>query len=181
MSIPIEAYTIAGIVRGRMPGSGSLRDRLESQGIVELREVAFAPVDGPDDARAQDDLHVDPDEILVVLDTDGGSHAHAAWHEVRVALGPWVVDGNLATMPGFDPGRALTRPSGSFIALRDATVARADGLVVADHHDVLVHRYAVERVEADLELGFHFPGASVRVAAGIGSGRQATEGTQAPS
>jgi hypothetical protein len=65
-------------------------------------------------------------------------------------------------MPGFDPGRALARPTGEFVQLRDVSVGLvaddADGL----HRPVaLVNRYVVDRVEADLMLGFFFPGAEM--------------------
>ena len=69
----------------------------------------------------------------------------------------------MPTMPGFDPGRALARPTGEFVLLRDVSI----GLVgEADGPDMsramaLVNRYMVERVEADLMLGFFFPGATM--------------------
>ena len=66
-------------------------------------------------------------------------------------------------MPGFDPGRALTRPSGEFLLLRDVRLsvrARPEaGVALGDH--ALINRYAVERIRADLMLGFFFPGAAV--------------------
>jgi hypothetical protein len=66
-------------------------------------------------------------------------------------------------MPGFDPGRALTRPTGEFVLLRDVRLELIDrpdvGSVAMPHG--FVNRYTVERVEADLMLGFFFPGAEV--------------------
>jgi hypothetical protein len=68
-------------------------------------------------------------------------------------------------MPGFDPGRALARPTGEFVQLRDVSVGllaedaeRAEGL---SRPMALVNRYVVDRVEADLMLGFFFPGAQM--------------------
>lgn len=168
--IPFSAYTIAGVVHGRAPGVGTVRDRLERQPVIEIREATFAPLERLDDARAHENVHLEPDEILIALDGDDAVHPHAQWHAIRALVGPWLVDGDLATLPGFDPGRALTRPSGSFIQLRNVRISRAgDGAPVAEHEAVLVHRYAVERVDADLELGFFFPGASVAEAAGVGA------------
>ena len=69
--------------------------------------------------------------------------------------------GEMPTMPGFDPGRALARPTGEFVFLRDARI----GLVgttrrgEASAARLLVNRYTVDRVAADLMLGFYFPGA----------------------
>jgi hypothetical protein len=66
-------------------------------------------------------------------------------------------------MPGFDPGRALTRPSGVFLLLRDIRLSvRSNpdaGVSQGDH--ALVNRYGVDRIRADLNLGFFFPGAVV--------------------
>ena len=88
---------------------------------------------------------------------------HANWHHIHLESGPYTLEGELATLPGFDPGRALTRPSGEFLLLRDIRLsvrARPEsGVAVGDH--ALVNRYAVERIRADLMLGFFFPGAAV--------------------
>ena len=64
-------------------------------------------------------------------------------------------------MPGFDPARALARPTGSFVLLDHVELALAsdpDGPSI-EHGLAWVNRYVVERVESDLELGFFFPGA----------------------
>ena len=69
----------------------------------------------------------------------------------------------MATQPGFDPGRALTRPSGEFLYIRDVRLSvrsrPQDGVALGDH--ALINRYAVERIRAELMLGFFFPGAAV--------------------
>ena len=68
-------------------------------------------------------------------------------------------------MPGFDPARALARPTGTFVHLRDARVPlfNAPDTPLANHPAVLVHRYAVEQVEADIMLAYFFPGAQLAV------------------
>src|SRR5258705_8808455 len=71
-------------------------------------------------------------------------------------------------MPGSDPGRALARPTGEFVLLRDVRIALgrdADGPAVAQAAAV-VNRYVVDRVTADLMLGFFFPGAEMVVTGG---------------
>jgi hypothetical protein len=82
---------------------------------------------------------------------------------VLLDAGPYLLEGELATMPGFDPGRSLARPSGEFVLLRDVRLSIRDrpeaGVSLGDH--ALVNRYAVERIRADLMLGFFFPGAAV--------------------
>jgi hypothetical protein len=109
------------------------------------------------------------DDILIaVADDPNVIPVHAQWHDVAVDVGPYLVTGQMPTMPGFDPGRALARPTGEFVLLRDvriALVGDADGPAVA-HAAALVNRYVVDRVVADLMLGFFFPGAEMIVTAG---------------
>jgi hypothetical protein len=82
---------------------------------------------------------------------------------VLLDSGPYLVEGELATMPGFDPGRSLTRPSGEWVLLRDIRLSVREhpeaGVSMGDH--ALINRYGVERIQADLMLGFFFPGAAV--------------------
>ena len=109
-------------------------------------------------------MTIPSDDILIaVADDDAGIPVHAAWHRVQLESGPYMVEGDLATMPGFDPGRALTRPSGEFLLLRDIRLSvrsRPDaGVAQGDH--ALINRYAVDRIRADLMLGFFFPGAEM--------------------
>ena len=72
----------------------------------------------------------------------------------------------MPTFPGFDPGRALTRPTGDFVLLRDVRIGPRDAGdplaagVPAGRH-ALVNRYGVESVACDLMLGFFFPGAEM--------------------
>ncbi len=100
---------------------------------------------------------------------------HAQWHDVAVDLGPYRVTGQMPTMPGFDPGRALARPTGEFVLLRDVEIGllgREDAGSVRQL-TALVNRYVVDRVEADLMLGFFFPGAVMVVTGGretVGAG-----------
>ena len=68
-------------------------------------------------------------------------------------------------MPGFDPARALARPTGEFVLLDHVRLALAtapDGGSI-EHPLAWVNRYVVERVESDLELGFFFPGAESHI------------------
>ena len=67
----------------------------------------------------------------MVSDDDPFIAAHAAWHAIELEVGPYTVSGDLPTLPGFDPGRALTRPSGEFVMLRDVRL----GLVAAARDD----------------------------------------------
>jgi len=163
MAIPIEAYTGDGLVTGVVQTPGRLRDALET-----LDEVPIAPLHGLTlDGRRTEASHATlaPDALLLVVPDEAEVAVHASWHPVTLAIGPYQVTGELPTLPGFDPGRALARPSGSFILLREATVrAREDPeRVLALHARLLVNRYDVEEVSAALMLGFFFPGARLEV------------------
>jgi hypothetical protein len=162
MSIRVDAYMSNGVAGGVLAGSATLRDVLE-EGTLSLDAATWQTLGSPI-RETPGTVSLVSDEILVAVgDDDPGLSIHANWHRVHLESGPYVIEGDLATMPGFDPGRALTRPSGGFLELRDVRVTRAglpgtDG-VAADH--ALVNRYAVERIQADLMLGFFFPGAEV--------------------
>ena len=166
MPIPIEIYTVAGILRGVVPRTGPMRDVLEHDTLISLDRATFQPLDGrpgPEDA-----VSLEPDELLLATDASGdGGPVHAMWHDLSLWTGPYVVEGQLATMPGFDPARSLTRPTGTWIRLRDVRVAAADAPndELGHHEAVLIHRYEVERVESDLLLTLTFPGAEISVSA----------------
>ena len=103
------------------------------------------------------------DILFAVADEAPEVRIHAAWHHVLLDSGPYSLEGELATLPGFDPGRSLARPSGEFVLLREIRLSLQGrpeaGVSTGDH--ALVNRYAVEQIRADLELGFIFPGATV--------------------
>jgi hypothetical protein len=166
MPVRVDVFTNEGMGRGVLRGARSPRDLLEAGFPIEIDDVtwqaftAAGPTPSGPVAIAPDDI------ILLVADDDPFLPVHAAWHAVTIWAGPLVMSGELPTMPGFDPGRALTRPSGEFVLLRDLRIALAErpeaGEIAVEHG--LVNRYAVEAIEADLDLGFHFPGAAVREA-----------------
>jgi hypothetical protein len=163
MAIRVDAYTSGGMASGTLARPGALRDALEDDRALRLDEAAWQGLDDPA-SRPAGSLAIPSDDVLIaVADDDPGVPVHAAWHHVHLESGPYTVEGELATLPGFDPGRALTRPSGEFLLLRDIRLsvrARPDaGVAVGDH--ALVNRYAVERIRAELMLGFFFPGAAV--------------------
>lgn len=163
MAIHVDAYTNRGMARGILGRPGVLREALEDGGSLPLDRAAWLGFDGSA-GSAPGSLAIPRDDVLVaVSDDDSGSPVHAAWHHIELESGPYAIEGDLATLPGFDPGRALTRPSGQFLLLRDVHVSVRDlpeaGVGVGDH--ALVNRYAVDRIRADLMLGFFFPGAMV--------------------
>lgn len=161
MSIHVEAYTEGGVIRGTVARSGHLRDVLEAGGELLIERATWqARGDASPSPAGQVALPVD-DVLAAVGDDDPTIPVHASWHQLRVDLPGYVLTGELPTLPGYDPGRALTRPTGTFVLLRDVELDTAGEPPRPLAHVALVNRYAVERVEADLMLGFFFPGAAL--------------------
>jgi hypothetical protein len=165
MPITVDAYTVGGVASGVVTRPGHLREILEHDGQLTIEGVLWRPLDGePQRAR---DLTIASDDVLIATTQDDDSiPVHAQWHPIRLELGPYVVEGEMPTMPGFDPGRALTRPTGEFVLLRDVRLGRRDAIEAASAefpigHHALINRYVVESVSADLMLGFFFPGAEM--------------------
>lgn len=163
MAIRVEIYTSGGVAGGRLAGSGPLHEALAADGRLQLEGAIWQ---GLDDLtpRSAGTLAIAIDDILFALaDDEPGVPVHAAWHHVVLDSGPYELEGELATMPGFDPARSLARPSGEFVLLRDVRLSLRGrpeaGTSVGDH--AMVNRYAVERIQADLMLGFFFPGALI--------------------
>ncbi len=182
MPIRIEAYTAAGILTGTILSPGHLRDTLEAAPRVALAGAAFAPLDGRAPEPPTDRLLVIDDLIVATSDEALPGPVHAAWHGVVIEAGPYRIEGELATLPGFDPGRALTRPTGEFVHLREVAislVARPEA-GRATYPEGLVNRYLVDMVESDLMLGFFFPGARMQGPGALPPPPSAGAGAAAP-
>ncbi len=159
----LDLYTATGLTTGTLWPRGRLAPRVEQATALELDEAAWAPLYGPD-VRAKGRVSIAVDDVLLAFDpNEEEATIHATWHPVLLDVGPYEVRGELATQPGFDPGRALTRPSGSFLHLRDARIERRErpDLMARDHPSLLVNRYTVDKVRAGIMLGFFFPGAQI--------------------
>jgi hypothetical protein len=164
MSIRVEAYLVAGVVSGVTDRAGHLRDVLEADGGLVLTRASWRAV-GTTGSEPVGTWSAPADEILVAIgDDDPPMPVHASWHAIRLEMGPYAVEGELPTLPGYDPGRALVRPSGEFVLLRDVRMGWlpvADSALTPVGTVAVVNRYAVEHVVADLMLGFYFPGATL--------------------
>jgi hypothetical protein len=161
MPIQVEVFAAEGVAIGVVERSGHLRDALEAGDALRVEQATWHPlVDDP--PRPAGEVDLPPDDIYVAsADEVDEIPVHAQWHDIALEVGPYRVTGQMPTMPGFDPGRALARPTGEFVQLRDVSIgllseAAGTGL---DRAMALVNRYVVDRVEADLMLGFFFPGA----------------------
>ena len=162
MAIQVDAYTVGGKATGVVARPGHLREVLEQTGELALTGVRWRSLDGITDEPAGD-LTIAIDDVLVaVTDDESAIPVHASWHALRIEVGPYAMEGELPTLPGYDPDRALARPNGEFVLLRDPRLGRIGGdSPVPIGKQALVNRYSVERVEADIMLGFFFPGAAM--------------------
>jgi hypothetical protein len=168
MPIRVEIYEATGVATGVVARAGRLREILESGPDVLVERAAWHPLDGSP-AQPGGEIAVAEDDILVaVADVIEDGPVHAQWHDISLDVGPYRVTGQMPTMPGFDPGRALARPTGAFVLLRGVRIALgadAEGPSV-EQPAAFVNRYVVDRVAADLMLGFFFPGAEMVVTGG---------------
>lgn len=167
MPTRIEAYTADGVATGIVARAGKAREILDGEPEVLIEGAQWLPLDGSP-AQSEDILKLLVDDILLVVAEEiDGAPMHAQWHTIELDSGPYHVHGELPTLPGFDPGRALARPSGEFILLRDVTIGLVDRAEAgqAMSAQLLVNRYGVDRIEADLMLGFFFPGATMTLTA----------------
>jgi hypothetical protein len=161
-SLRVQLYTIEGVASGVIAGVSRFKEHLESNESIVVHGTRWQSLDGSSESPGQVAILAD-DVLIAVAGEESHGPVHATWHPIRLEAGPYAIAGELATLPGFDPGRAITRPSGAFVVLRDVRVsllARPDVGQVT-HDEALINRYDVEAVEADLMLGFFFPGAHV--------------------
>lgn len=182
MAIRVEVYTSTAVTGGTLARSGTLREVLSSRWPLELEDAVRQGLDDTTSAPAGSAVIAIDDILFAVADDEAEAPVHAAWHHVVLDSGPFTLEGELATLPGFDPARSLARPSGEFVLLRDVRLSLKDrpeaGVSVGDH--ALINRYAVERIEADLMLGFFFPGATL-VSASIQDADGGLTGDAAPT
>jgi len=180
MPMRVEAYTATGIALGIVAPDGHLREHVD--GLQELRidESDWLPIDGSAGRRVGE-LQVPVDDLLVLVSDElGDVPGHAQWHAIDLDAGPFRIEGELSTMPGFDPGRALARPTGQFVLLRDVriTLLKDPEAGEATSAHALVNRYTVDRIAADIMLGFFFPGAAMSMT--LGGATTTAAGAPAP-
>jgi hypothetical protein len=160
----VEIFTPTGVLEGvtaRIPLTNNGPDLTAP---LAMQDARWYPIDGrPPERRGE--IRIPPDDILVIDFDEHPLAMHMTWFSVTLEVGPYRVAGEIGTHPGFDPVRALARPGGTFVALRDATVELLGeaGSGVATRPFVHVNRYAVESVKSMLMLGHYFPGARLIV------------------
>jgi hypothetical protein len=166
MTVPLEAFLGETYLAGSFSGTHSeCRAVLDSGSVVDLDEitlVALAELEAGNAERSPTGS-VGSDEIMILAlprDPDA-PHVHKVHFPVRLTIGPYVVTGELTMFPGFDPARALTRPTSDFIDIHDAIVriATPTGEIEQPYDEVAVNRFAVEHIVSEIDMTFWFPGA----------------------
>jgi hypothetical protein len=167
LAAPIEAFLADVYLSGTYEGTpAELHGLLDGGSLVELTDVALIPIVQLTEGTAEHAPtgSIAADEVLLAAlphDPDA-PHIHRVYYTVDLDVGPYAVTGEMAMLPGFDPGRALTRPASDFIDLREAEVriATPSGAVDQAYEHLVVNRFAVERVGCDIDVTFWFPGAT---------------------
>jgi hypothetical protein len=161
MSDRFQAYTAAGLLQATLYEDARLADLIGHQSSLAVMAGVIAPLDGGTPERHGPASYDVDDLLLVVAPEDISAPVHAAWNPVVLISQPYRIVAELPTLPGFDPGRALARPSGPFVLVGRVQVglAAAPEGGAQEHAFAWVNRYAVEKVEAAIELFFFFPGA----------------------
>ena len=156
----VEIYTPTGVLIGTTVGVPLTNDGPDLESATAVSDARWYPHDhGRPEQRGQ--IRVIPDEILLIATDEADMTVHMNWFPITLDVGPYRVTAMIATLPGFDPERALARPGSTYIPLREATIeilGRTD-VAPAKRDHVHVNRYAVEMFSSSLMLGFFFPGA----------------------
>lgn len=156
----VEIFAPTGVLAGitaRLPLTNDGPDLAQPLTVDEAR---WYPLDGSQPVN-RGLVSVVPDDILLIVTAEVDRQVHVSRYAVELEIGPYRVSGSIATLPGFDPARALARPGGTFVALSDAIIELIgrDGVSPAGRPHLHVNRYAVERVVSSLMLAHYFPGA----------------------
>ena len=166
MAVTVEAFLADAYLAGTFAGtSAGVHGLLDAGSVIELRDVATVTLEHLSDGRAEraPTGSVATDEILfaaIPLDPDAPL-IHHVYYTVKLSLGPYEIVGEMAMFPGFDPGRALTRPASDFIDLMksEVTIATPSGPLEHAFDLLSVNRFAVEKVVCEVDVTFWFPGA----------------------
>ena len=162
MAADFLAYTNEGTLRGEFDDAARLGEALEHNPEITLGAVQLEPLRGGAATGHGNAAIATEDLLLVVAPPETSTPVHAAWNPVGLVVPPYFVEGELPTLPGFDPGRALSRPGGLFVLLGHVRISAlsSNDAQRTEHEFAWVNRYAVEQIESDLELQFYFPGAT---------------------
>jgi hypothetical protein len=157
----VEIFTPTGVVSGSTARASVGSDAKGAPSPLAVDASRWYPLDGSAPER-RGSVTVGTDEILIVILAPPPFSMHASWYPIELEIGPYRLEARLPVAPGFDPARALARPTGAFVTLRDVSIAltgRGDA-GIAERSYAQVNRYAVDRIASSLMLAFFFPGAT---------------------
>ena len=86
-----------------------------------VEDATYLPLEGPSRREGWAGVAVD-DILLVCAPPETITPVHPSGIDITVEVGPYLVRGLLPSLPGFDPARALARPTGSFVLVGQVTV-----------------------------------------------------------
>ena len=156
----VEIYTPTGVLAGVTARIPFTADGPDLAAPLAVGDARWYPLDGGRPVQ-RGDVSVGPDDIVLIVTDEEDMTVHMNLYPITLDAGPYRVTALIATLPGFDPERALARPGSDYIPLRDAVIeilGRSD-VAPAKRAHVHVNRYTVEMVSSSLMLGFFFPGA----------------------
>ena len=164
MAIRVDVYTNGGMASGILARTCTLREALSADDASRsTRASGRASSDRRPVPPARSTSPID-DILFAIADDEPEPPVHAAWHHVLLDSGPYTLEGELATMPGFDPGRSLARPTGEFVLLRDVRLSlrgQPEAGRLGRRSRARQSLCASRAIRADLMLGFFFPGAAI--------------------
>ena len=156
----IEIFAPTGVLAGETDRVPLTNAGPDLTGPLAVDDGRWYPLNGSSPSRPGSTT-IPPDDILLIVTPEPELKVHMAWYAVTLDVGPYRVCGQLPTQPGYDPARAIARPTSAFVALSEATIEVLDHSVagIVERPYLHVNRYAVERVTSSLMLGYFFPGA----------------------
>jgi hypothetical protein len=157
-----EIYASTGVLSGTADVSSVTMDGPDLVDPFTVGEARWYPLDGGPPTLAPM-LSVQPDDMLVVVTPPPELKVHLTWYRIALEMGPYRLLGSLATHPGFNPEKSISRPGGMFVPLSDATIELIGHPEAgsAERAHVHVNRYGVDRVTSPIMLGHFFPGAAL--------------------
>ncbi|MGC8633236.1 MAG: hypothetical protein ACP5VP_00980 [Candidatus Limnocylindrales bacterium] len=168
--IELVAFTEDCRVSGRIQlDSDRLSDTLNGHPDYLLCDVL---VESLADGRSlhADEVPIDRDELLAVLADgprgDPARRTHTLTYPVTVTVGPYVIRGNLHSLPGVEP-LAAARRRRPMIPLSDAWIEYRSGDAprVSSCGTILVNRETADSIELDFPPPSADPSADARAAA----------------
>ena len=124
MPIRVEIYRPRESRPGVVARAGPLREILESGLDLLVERAAWLPLDGsPAPAARRDPPWPRTTSSWPSPRTPRTARSTPSGTTSSLDVGPYRVTGQMPTMPGFDPGRALARPTGEFVLLRDVRIS----------------------------------------------------------